>query len=476
MTMIMKRNSKMHDDKRPSKYLWLGLLFIAILIGLLAFYGLRAQAASDRFLDIQEVKTSSGISVWLVEDNTLPVIALQYLFLDSGTALDPDSKQGLVRMLSNTMDEGAGDLDAHAFQKALSDHSISLSFSAGRDGFGGQVKTLSRNKDVAFDLLQKALGAPRFDAQPLERMRAANIARVKSSMGEPEWMAARLINDRMFENHPYGKNSGGTLGGLAAITADDLRAFQKNYLAKDRLLIAIVGDISANDVRTAMDKIFAPLPEETKGDGIPDTSLRNAGKIYLYERPIPQTMIEIALPAFGREDSDYHALQVMNYIFGGGGFGSRLMDEVREKRGLTYGIYSTVNNYRHTDILGISTSTKNESAAEVLKIIRDAMIAMQTTPVGDKELAAAKSYITGSMPLALSSTDQIAGLMLNLRVEGMDIDYLDGFAEKINAVSAADVQRVAKRLLNPDAAVTVLVGKPEKIENATKIESLPNVE
>jgi zinc protease len=465
----------MHDDKKPSKYIWLAFLFLAILIGILAFYGLRAQAAPGRFLDIQEVKTQSGISVWLVEDKTLPVIALQYLFLDSGTALDPDAKQGLVRMLSNTMDEGAGDLDSQSFQKALADNSITLTFSAGRDGFGGQVKTLTRNKDVAFDLLQKALGAPRFDAEPLERMRAANIARLKSSMGEPEWMAARLINDRMFENHPYGKNSGGTLSGLATITADDLRAFKNNHLSKDRLLIAIVGDIDAATVRTEMDRIFTGLPQEAEGGTIPDTSIHNAGKIYLHEQPIPQTIIEAALPAFGREDADYYALQVMNYIFGGGGFGSRLMDEVREKRGLTYGIYSSLNNYRHIDTLGISTSTKNESAGEVLKIIRDTMIAMQNTPVSDKELSAAKSYITGSMPLALSSTDQIAGLMLNLRVEGVGIDYLDGFAEKINAVSAADIQRVAKRVLNPDAMVTVLVGQPKEIENATTIESLPNV-
>ncbi len=466
----------MHDDKKPSKYFALGILLITILIGFLLFFGLRAQASGDRFLPITEVKTKSGLAIWLVEDHSLPVIALQYLFLDSGTALDPDKKQGLVRMLSNTMDEGAGDMDSQTFQKALADHSITLAFSAGRDGFGGQVKTLTRHKDVAFDLLAKSISAPRFDEEPVGRMRDSNIVRVKSSMGEPDWMAARLVNDRAFEGHAYAKNSGGTLSGLASITPDDLRTFKKLYLTKDRLLIAITGDITADQVRTSLDKTFAALEAKAPAGGIADTTVQNSGKIYLYEQPIPQTMIEMILPAFGREDPDYYALQVMNYIFGGAGFGSRLMDEVREKRGLTYGIYSSVNDYRHLDTIGISTSTKNESVAEVLKLTSEAMVKMQNETVSEKELADAKSYITGSMPLALSSTDQIASMILNLRVDGVPIDYLDHFAEKIKAVTAADIQRVAKRVLKPETMVTVLVGKPDNISDPIKIEKLPNVE
>lgn len=466
----------MHDDKKPSKWIALTLLLLAVLIAFMLFYGLRAQAASERFLPIVEVKTESGLSVWLVEDHSLPMIALQYLFLDSGTSLDPDNKQGLARLLSNTMDEGAGDLDSQGFQKILADNSITLSFNAGRDGFGGQIKTLTRNKDVAFSLLEKTMTSPRFDEEPVGRMRDSNIVRIRSSMGEPDWMAARLLNDRAFEGHPYSKNSGGTLSSLASIKPDDLRKFKQDYLTKDRLLIAITGDITPEQVKTSLDKTFSALTDKAQDGNIADTNLQNGGKIFLYEQPIPQTIMEINLPAFGREDPDYYALQVMNYIYGGGGFGSRLMDEVREKRGLTYGIYSSLNDYRHLDVIGISTSTKNESAAEVLKLIGESMTAMQTRPVSEKELADAKSYITGSMPLALTSTDQIAAIILNLRVDGVPIDYLDHYAEKINAVTVADIQRVAKRVLNPENMVTILVGKPENITNAVKVEKLPNVE
>lgn len=465
----------MFSDKKPSKYVVLGLLLITILLGLLMFFGLQAKAG-ERFLPIQEVKTASGLSVWLVEDHSLPVIAVKFLFAESGTTLDPDNKQGLVRMLSNTMDEGAGDLDSQTFQKALSDHSITLAFNASRDGFGGELKTLTRHKDKAFDLLSLAINSPRFDAEPVARMRDANLTRLKSAKTEPEWMVARLLNDRAYEGHAYSKNSGGTLTSLKTISPEDLRKFQKTYLTKDRLLITVTGDISPKDLSEQIDRVFAKLPEKAPVDELADTDIRNTGKIYLFEQDIPQTLVEVVLPAFGREDPDYFALQVLNYIYGGGGFGSRLMDEVREKRGLTYGVYSSVATFRHAKSIGISTSTKNESAAEVISLIKDSMVEMQSEPVTAKELKDAKSYIIGSMPLALASTDAIAAMILGIREDGLPIDYLDTIAGKIEAVTIEDLQRVAKRVLKPENMVLVMVGKPEKIDNIEKIETLPNVE
>lgn len=466
----------MHDNKRPSKYIILGVIGIIITIALILFMTLRVQAAGDnKFLDIQEIKTTSGINVWLVEDKSLPVVALQYIFLDTGTTLDPQEKQGLVRMLSNTMDEGAAELTSQDFQKALSDHSITLTFSAGRDGFGGKIKTLSRHKNMAFDLLKKAIEQPRFDADPVARMRDANLARVRSSISQPDWMAARLINDKAFSNHPYSKNSGGTLSGLASITSDDLRAFHKN-LSKEKLLIAVVGDISPEEVKKHIDSAFSALPATTTINTPADINIQNAGKVYLYEQPIPQTMIEIMMPAFDRKDKDFYALQVLNYIFGGAGFGSRLMEEAREKRGLTYGIYSSLNDYRHADALSISTSTKNESAAEMLEIIKAEMLRLQNEEVGEKELNDAKSYITGSMPLSLSSTDAIAGMILSMQTNDLPANYLDHYAENIKAVTSADIQRVAKRVLIPENMVTVFVGQPENVTITEKVESLPNVQ
>ncbi len=450
---------------------------IAALMAAFVLLSCDARAAGDTLLKVQELKTPGGITVWLAEDHTLPIIVLSFTFLDSGTALDPQDKQGLVRMLSNTMDEGAGNLDSQAFQKALADNSISLSFSAGRDGFGGTVETLSRNKVKAFELLQLAMNKPRFDPEPVERMREANLSRVRNSLSEPEWIAARILNDRAFEGHPYSMNSGGTLTTLAAITPDDLRAFQKTWLTRDRLLISVAGDITADEVKKQVDAIFSALPAKSPGTPvIEDTTIKNAGTTTLYEQDIPQTVITMALPSFGRADKDYYPLKVLNYIFGEAGFGSRLMDEVREKRGLTYGIYSDIQTQRHADVLTISTSTKNESAKELMDVVSEEMKKLAATEIGAQELQDAKSYLTGSVPLGLSSTKNIAGMMIGLQIEGLPSTYLDIYADQINAVTAADILRVAARLLDPAKMTTVMVGKPRGFENAARMTELPNAQ
>lgn len=479
----------MFEKNRKEKWLILALLFVLALGALLLFWGWNAQAKDaktkpiqideihKKFLPIQNLKTNSGINIWLVEDHSLPIISVQFLFKGAGTYKDPENKQGLVRLLSNTMDEGAGGYDSQAFQKVLSDNSITLMFNAGRDDFGGSLVTLARHKAKAFDLMALALSAPRFDEEPVSRMRDANISRIQSSMSDPDWMAARLLNDKAFEGHPYAQNSGGTISSLESITKEDLRSFHKNYLSQENLLVAVSGDITADEASKSMDAIFSSLPKTPATTArVKSTDIKNQSNLFIFEKDIPQTFVEAIVPAFDDKDPDFYALQVMNYIYGGAGFGSRLMESAREKRGLTYGIYSSLLDMDGVDALSISTSTKNESAQEILTIIKDEMIKLSSQKVGQKELSDAKSYITGSMPLALKSTQDLASIALSLQSKGKPTDYLDHYEDKINAVTEDDVLRVAKRILNPEKMMVVLVGKPASITHAQKIEKLPNVE
>ncbi len=328
---------------------------IVFILSALVF-SVPAYAADDRFLDVQVVKSPGDITAWLVEDHSLPVIAIKFSFRDAGAANDPANKQGLTQLLSNTMDEGAGELDSQTFQKELSDNSITLTFSSSRDSFGGNIKTLSRTKDKAFNLLKLALTQPRFDAEPVERMKQANLTRIRSSLSNPDWIAARIANDVVYEGHPYAMNSGGTLSSIPAITPSDLRQAVKTRLGKDRLFIAVAGDIGPGELTAMLDDVFGGLPATSSVKDVSEDVIKNTGQVVLYQQDIPQSIVEIQMPAFGREDPDYYALQVMNYVFGGGGFGSRLMEEVREKRGLTYGIYSSVSDTRKIDAYSISTS------------------------------------------------------------------------------------------------------------------------
>jgi len=426
-------------------------------------------------LEIQRVTTKQGIEVWLVEDASHPIIAMRFTFKGAGAINETAETQGTARILSNTMDEGAGDLSSVAFQKELSDHSITLRFSSGRDNFGGQLQTLSRHKEKAFDLLKLAINAPRFDEEPLDRMKQSNISRIQSSKSKPDWIRARLTNDIIYQGHPYALNSGGTISTIENITADNLRDYHKTHLTKNRLVISVVGDIDAKTLAKQIDEIFGDLPETGQENERDDFVLQNAGKNFVYEKDIPQSLVSLILTALKKDDPDYYGLKVMNIIFGGGGFGSRLMEEIREKRGLTYGIYSGTAYQNYSNIFKISSSTKNESAKEMIDIIREEMIKM-TEGVTTEEISKAKAYITGALPLSMTSTTAIAGMVQNLRIDDRDINYLDQFADNINAVTAEDIIRVSERILTPEKITTIIVGQPTNIPNAKMLDQLPNVE
>jgi zinc protease len=438
-------------------------------------------APQEKFLNIQNVTSDSGINAWLVEDHSLPVISINYAFRGSGTKNDPLDKQGLARLVSNTMDEGAGDLDSQTFQKMLQDHSISLSFSAGRDHFIGSLKTLSQSKDTAFNLLQKALTEPRFDKEPIERMCKANQSRLRSSLSNPNWIAARIQNDRLFEGHAYAMNSGGTLSSLESITADDLRAFHKT-LGKNQLVIGVTGDIEAEELKLRLDEIFGNMPVVERKEP-KKRPLQNAGNTYLYKQNIPQTIITLTQSGISRQDEDFYSAYLMNFILGASGFGSRLMEEIREKRGLTYGIYSFFQQQDEAALLSVSTSTANNSVQEMLSLIREEWNKMRLEPVSEEELKQAKAYIIGSLPLSLTSTDSISGVLLSLQLDRLPIDYLDTRAEKINAVSIDDIKAISKRLLDTKEITTIMVGNPPSLTAAAigdhkvnEIAKLPNVE
>lgn len=444
---------------------------------LLSVAVLFASSAQAQILDIKDVKSPGGLSAWLVEDHTVPVISLRFAFKGSGAALDPLEKQGLARMLSNTMDEGAGDLNSQKFQQALNDHSISLSFSATRDNFGGSVKTLTKHKDEAFRLLALSLTKPRFDQEAVDRMRQANISRIKGDMTDPDWIAARLMNDTIYNGHPYAMNSGGTLSSLPRITPEDLRAKVKSDLTQDRLVISVAGDITAAELGQLLDKTFGGIEKTSAAAATAgDVKFPAKAQVILFQRDIPQTVVQMSMPGISWIDPDYYAAEVMNFIFGGAGFGSRLMETIREKRGLTYGIYSGLSHSNHANTLAIGSSTRNETVKELIDLATGQMNEMRQTPITAKELKNAVTYLTGSVPLDLTSTDKISGYMMAFQVEGLPKDYLDMRERELKAVTIADVMRVSAHLLSPSQMTTILVGKPEKMTPDTTVKQLPNVE
>ena len=312
------------------RFLFLGLIFMT-------FIAQSGHAADDRILNIED----TGQGFWHVEDHTLPIITIHFAFYGAGAVNDPEGKDGLAQLLSNTLDEGAGNRDAKAFQDALQNHAIELTFTSGRDHFTGKLKTLKRHAPLAFELLKDALMSPRFDEEAVNRMRLANIMRIKSSVSRPEWQASRLMNDVLFNGHPYAKNSGGTLSGLTSITVQDLRNYKDGFFTSDRLKIATAGDITSEEMTVHIKEIFGDLPQGSNAIAEIETVPYPAGPVKAaFASNSPQSVVQMVWPALKKNDPDFHAYKVLNHLLGGGGFSSFLMEEIREKQGLTYGIQS----------------------------------------------------------------------------------------------------------------------------------------
>jgi zinc protease len=416
---------------------------------------------------IQEVRTPGGLLAWLVRDPAVPLIAVEFAFRSGGAALDPEGRQGLANFASGLLDEGAGELDALAFQTRLEELAVKLDFSADRDELSGSLQTLTKNKAEAFRLLGLALAQPRFDAEAVERIRAQVLTRLVRDLEDPNTVANRTWFDRAFAGHPYRKPVWGYPETVKAIAAEDLKAFARSRLSRDALVIGVVGDVTAEELGPLLDGAFGTLPAQ--GDPsrtIAEAAPQQLGQLEVIRRQIPQSAIAFGLPGIKRDDPDWYAGHVMNYVLGGGGFNSRLMEEVREKRGLTYGVYTYLYPLDHAGVWLGGVATQNARVAESLDVIRATLRRFLDEGVTENELADAKTYINGSFPLSLTGSARIARLLISIQRNGLGIDYLDRRDALMNAVTREDVLRVARRLLDPDKLLTVVVGDPKGVGGA----------
>ena len=416
-------------------------------------------------IDIKTLTTPAGIKLWLVEDRTAPVISISFSF-EGGSAQDPAGKEGLAQLAASLLDQGAGPYDAAAFKGRQEDIAARLSFGVSVDRFGGTVRMLREYREQSIDLLRLALTEPRLDADSIQRLQRQFVSGLKQAEQSPNSVANRTLLRAVFGDHPYGRPPDGTIAGIEAITVDDLRLQVKRQFARDRLRLAVVGDVTEAEIVALVDRAFGALPATTGQADVPTwtpEANRPGGRTLLVERDVPQSVALIALPSLKRDDPDWYAATIMNHVLGGGGFAGRLMNEVREKRGLAYGAYSRLSTYRQAGLLTASVGTANERVAESVKIIREQLALMAKDGITDAELADAKTYLNGALALTLDSTGSIAGLLLSIQVDGLPPDHMTRRKELIDRVTSADVKRIAQRVLQLDASVAVVVGKPQGI-------------
>lgn len=421
--------------------------------------------------EVKEVISRGGVRAWLVEDHTLPLITMSFAF-EGGSALDPAGKEGRATLLASLLDEGAGELDSRAFQQAMAERSIAIGFSADEDTLSGQLRVLSREQVNAFALLRLALHSPRFDKDAIDRMRDALVAQRQYGLSDPNWVASQAFEQVALSTHPYGRPAGGTVASLGAITRDDLVAAVPQHLVKNRLRVAVVGDITPSALATALDQLFADLPVGAETISLPPLAVGGAGQTILVERDQPQTILLAGLPGIKREDPDWFAALTMNYVLGGD-FQSRLMSEIRIKRGLTYGISTALVPYKAGGVFYTMASASNEKVAELLTRLREEMNRLVKDGVTDTELSEAKTYLTGAFALRFNSSAGIANVLLEVQRLGLTPAYLDERAGLIDAVSSADVARLAERLVKPDELTTILVGRPDDVDSTSTVSIAP---
>ena len=434
------------------------------LFGLLAAT-LVGPAVPTAAVDVERVVSRSGIEAWLVRDTRNPIISMRFAFR-GGSSLDPEGKEGLANMTAALLDEGAGDLDSQAFQKILEDMSISLQFDAGQDTFGGRLKTIVDNKDEAFRLLALAMALPRFDEDAVLRIRSQILAQLRRASEDPDSLASERLFQVLFPDHPYGRRARGTPKSVDEIVAADLRGFVRDRLARDNLVIGVVGDITPETLMPLLDSTFGSLPAKAARWDVPDTRPRGAGKTIVIRKPIPQSVISFAGEGLDRKHPDFYAATVMNHMLGGGGFTSRLYMEVREKRGLAYSVGTQLHPLDHAALLLGGAGTANAQAAETIRIVREEWSRFAEKGVTDEELADAKAFITGSFPLRFTASDRIASTLVGMQLADLGIDYLERRNGFIDAVTRDDVNRVARALLDGKALVFVVVGSPAGVQDA----------
>lgn len=431
-------------------------LFLAIV-----FLTLPAIVAARAAVTIQEVTSEKGIKAWLVEDYSVPIISVRFAF-SGGSTQDPAGKEGLANLMTWLFDEGADNLDSDAFQERLDDAGAEMRFNAGRDSLYGSMRMLADQKDEALELLRLAVEKPRFDAAPIDRIRAQIVSGIVANEKDPQTAAQFAWAQALYGEHPYSRRDEGTRETLAAITADDLHAFHKRLFARGNLTIGVVGAIDAETLKRDLDKVFGDLPAEPALQKV-ETVEPKLDQEILIPYDLPQTSLLLAYPGIERTDPQFFAAYLMNHILGGGSFTSRLFNEVREKRGLAYGVDSSIVNNEHSSALVINTATRSDRSAETLAIIRAEVKRMADEGVTEGELDAAKKYLIGSYAINnLDTSRAIAGTLVELQINKLGIDYIEQRKELIDAVTAAEVQAAAKRLLLAEPAV-LIVG-PAKAE------------
>ena len=421
----------------------------------------RSRPIHGHATNIERVTSPGGIEAWLVRDTSLPLIALNFSFL-GGANEDPEGKAGTGYMVSSMLDEGAGPLDSRGFHQQLEENAVELRFSVTHDYFQGSIKLLRERQDQSFELLRLALNEAKFEDAATARVASQILAALRRETTDPGSIAGRTWWNTAFAGHPYARPNNGTLTSVPTITGQDQKDYARRVFTRAHLKVAAVGDIDAAGLGKVLDRVFGALPASGELRSVPNAAPREVGRRIVSQLNVPQAVIRLGGMGIPRKDPDFMAAYLVNHILGGGSFTSRLYDEVREKRGLAYGVYSYLLNLRHTSMFMASTQTSADQTREALELIELEIRRMVDEGPTEAELAKAKAYLKGAYALNFDTSTKIASMLLQIQLDDLGIDYINRRSAIIDAVTIEDARRAAKRLAS-GGVLTTVVGQPKNL-------------
>lgn len=420
-----------------------------------------ASQASGSPLAEREI-LSNNMVLLHAERKTLPIVTI-VMAVKAGSIVEPSDKAGLAYLTAALLNEGTKKRTSRQISEAIEFVGGSLSASAGADYTTISLSILKKDIDLGFDLLSDILTNPAFNEDEIKRKKRITKNWLIQQNEEPGVVASIAFSKAVFGGHPYARQVQGTIESLDLISRQDISDFHNTFFSPNNTIMSVVGDISRDELKTLLNRHLGDWQQKN----IPTTilsgiSAKNNPTVIKVNKELAQANIILGHLGISRDNPDYYAVSVMNYILGGGGFASRLVDNIRDNKGLAYDVHSYFSASKFSGSFQAGLQTKNESANAAIDELLREMERIRTEPVSDKELQDAKSYLTGSFPLRIDSNSKIAGFVLAVEFNNLGLDYVDKFPSLINAVSQEDILRVAKKYLDTKNYVLVVVANMEK--------------
>ncbi|MDD2774432.1 MAG: pitrilysin family protein [Gallionella sp.] len=411
---------------------------------------------------IQTWRTAQGAKVLFVENHDLPMLDVSVKF-PAGSGYDAAEKAGVADLTNQLLKAGATELSEDDIARGMADVGAELGMAVDQDSAGVTLRTLSQaaQREQALAILAKLLQHPVFPEAILAREKARTIAALKEAETQPESIADKAFNKAVFGTHPYAFDAYTTPATVEAITQQAVQDFYRAHYQARYAVVAMMGDVTRAQAEAIAEQLTAQLPVSGEVAALPMVGSLTAASEQRITHPASQSHILIGAPGVARNDPDYDALYVGNYILGGGGFVSRLMDEVREKRGLAYSVYSYFMPLKYTGVFQIGLQTKKDQAEQALQLVQQVFAKFVAQGVTEKELRAAKQNIIGGFPMRIDSNRKILGYLSLIGFYDLPLTYLDDFTQRIEQVSTVQIRAAFARHLNPQAMATVIVGAPE---------------